>query len=132
MKKNIFTFAALALIMANCSNNETPIDETKDTPITILSAGVADLSTRAGTPAGTLTCGSLSFFFNNDSGDNPRYVADCEKWTYTDGKWQFDDTGTDKQQLLWKGAGNAIPWIATYPYRDDKYSHIAGEHRGML
>ena len=77
MKKNIFTFAALALIMASCSNNETPIDETKDTPITILSAGVADLSTRAVTPAGTLTTGSLSFFFNNNSVANALYVADC-------------------------------------------------------
>jgi hypothetical protein len=92
---------------------------------------VADLSTRAGTPAGTLTSGSLSFFFNNNSGDNGRYVADCEKWTYSNGKWQFDETGTDPQQLLWKGAGNAIPWIATYPYRGHQYNHITGEHGGM-
>ena len=131
MKKNIFTFAALALIMVSCSNNDTPVDETKDTPITILSAGVADLSTRAGTPAGTLTSGSLSFFFNNKSGDNARYVADCEKWTYKNGKWQFDGTGYDNQQLLWKGAGNAIPWIATYPYRDHKYNYITNEAGGM-
>ena len=58
MKKKLLTLAALALIMASCSNNDIPVDETKDTPITILSAGVADLSTRAGTPAGTLTSGS--------------------------------------------------------------------------
>ena len=80
--KKYFAMAAAALIMASCSNNDIPVDETKDTPITILSAGVAELSTRAGTPAGTLTSGSLSFFFNNNSGDNARYVADCEKWTY--------------------------------------------------
>ena len=132
MKKKFLTLATLALMMASCSNNDTPVDETKDTPITILSAGVADLSTRAGTPAGTLTSGSLSFFFNNNSGDNGRYVADCEKWTYKNGKWQFDGTGSDNQQLLWKGAGNAIPWIATYPYRDDKYSHITNDAGGML
>ena len=131
-KTKLLAFAFLATMFASCSNDNVPVDENKDTPITILSAGVADLSTRAGTPAGTLTSGSLSFFFNNNSGDNSRYVADCEKWTYKNGKWQFDETaGFDIQQLLWKGAGNAIPWIATYPYRGHQYSHIAGEHGGM-
>lgn len=125
MKKRLFPLAALVLAFVACDkNDDLVVDNTKDTPITILSAGVADLSTRAGTPAGTLTSGSLSFFFNNNSGDNGRYIADCEKWTYTDGKWQFDESGFDKQQLLWKGAGNAIPWIATYPYRGHQYSHI--------
>ena len=130
-KTKLLAFAFLAAMFASCSNDNVPVDETKDTPITILSAGVADLSTRAGTPAGTLTSGSLSFFFNNNSGDNGRYVADCEKWTYKNGKWQFDGTGSDNQQLLWKGAGNAIPWIATYPYRGHKYNHLTGEHGGM-
>lgn len=133
MKKRLLPLVALAFAFVACdkNNDDLGIDNTKDTPITILSAGVADLSTRAGTPAGTLTSGSLSFFFNNESGDNARYVADCEKWTYTDGKWQFDETGSDNQQLLWKGAGNAIPWIATYPYRDDRYSYITYDAGGM-
>lgn len=134
MKTKIFAMAiaALALVACDKNNDDLGIDNTKDTPITILSAGVADLSTRAGTPAGTLTSGSLSFFFNNDSGDNARYVADCEKWTYKNGKWQFDETGTDPQQLLWKGAGNAIPWIATYPYRGHQYSHITDASIGGM
>ena len=133
MKTKIFAMAIAALALAACdkNNDDLGIDNTKDTPITILSAGVADLSTRAGTPAGTLTSGSLSFFFNNNSGDNGRYVADCEKWTYKNGKWQFDVTGSDSQQLLWKGAGNAIPWIATYPYRHDKYNYITNDAGGM-
>ena len=133
MKTKIFAMAIAALALAACdkNNDDLGIDNTKDTPITILSAGVADLSTRAGTPAGTLTSGSLSFFFNNNSGDNARYVADCEKWTYKNGKWQFDVTGSDSQQLLWKGAGNAIPWIATYPYRHDKYNYITNDAGGM-
>lgn len=132
MKKRLLPLAALAFAFVACDqNDDLVVDNTKDTPITILSAGVADLSTRAGTPAGTLTSGSLSFFFNNNSGDNARYVADCEKWTYKNGKWQFDETGFDNQQLLWKGAGNAIPWIATYPYRDYKYSYITHDAGGM-
>lgn len=132
MKKRLLPLAALAFAFVACEqNDDLVVDNTKDTPITILSAGVADLSTRAGTPAGTLTSGSLSFFFNNNSGDNSRYVADCEKWTYKNGKWQFDETGFDNQQLLWKGAGNAIPWIATYPYRDYKYSYITHDAGGM-
>ena len=131
-KTKLLAFAFLATMFASCSNDNVPVDENKDTPITILSAGVADLSTRAGTPAGTLTSGSLSFFFNNVSGDHPRYIADCEKWIYKNGKWQFDETGTDPQQLLWKGAGNAIPWIATYPYRGHQYSHITDASIGGM
>ena len=133
MKKRLLPLAALALAFVACEqNDDLVVDNTKDTPITILSAGVADLSTRAGTPAGTLTSGSLSFFFNNLSNDNARYVADCEKWTYKNGKWQFDETGSDNQQVLWKGACNAIPWIATYPYRGHQYSHITNASIGGM
>lgn len=132
MKKRLLPLAALAFAFVACDqNDDLVVDNTKDTPITILSAGVADLSTRAGTPAGTLTSGSLSFFFNNVSGDHPRYIADCEKWIYKNGKWQFEETETDPQQLLWKGEGNPIPWIAIYPYRDDRYSYITHYANGM-
>ena len=128
---------ALSTLLVACNQHEeiipvNPQDNTKDTPITIQTAGVADLMTRAGTPAGPLTTGSLSFYFNNESEDATKYVADCEKWTYTNGQWQFDETGKDTQQLFWKGAGNEIPWIAIYPYRDHKYSYLSSVDGGQV
>jgi len=79
LRKASLLFALSSFIFVSCDKQEVEsFDSQKDTPITIASAGVADLSTRAGTPAGALTSGSLSFFFNNNSGDNARYVADCD------------------------------------------------------
>ena len=54
MKNKYFTMAIAALIMASCSNNDIPVDETKDTPITIASASVAELTTRVITEEGHL------------------------------------------------------------------------------
>ena len=84
------------------------------------------------TSSSALTSGSFSLFFNCGTDDDSKYVADCEKWTYTDGEWQFDATGTDAEQLLWKGGNAEVSYIATYPYRGDKYAHITGDHGGML
>ena len=48
MKNNFLILAATASILAACSNNDVPqADNLKDTPITV-TAGVAELSTRAG------------------------------------------------------------------------------------
>ena len=56
LRKATLLFALSSFIFVSCDqNDDLVVDNTKDTPITILSAGVADLSTRAGTPAGTLT-----------------------------------------------------------------------------
>ena len=48
MRTKFLAFAATALMLASCSNDEvlTPQDDLKDTPISIASAGVAELTTR--------------------------------------------------------------------------------------
>ena len=48
MKTDRFlTFAVVATMFAACSNENIPVDETKDAPVTV-TAGVAELTTRAG------------------------------------------------------------------------------------
>ena len=47
MKKKILTLAALATMFAACSNNDFPVDNLKNTPITV-SAAVEGMLTRAG------------------------------------------------------------------------------------
>ena len=45
-KTKLLAFAFLATMFASCSNDNVPVDENKDTPLTIASAGVNELSTR--------------------------------------------------------------------------------------
>ena len=94
-------------------------------------ANVQTFNLDGSSTSSALTSGSFSLFFNCGTDDDSKFVADCEKWTYTDGKWQFDKTGTDTEQLLWKGGNAEVKWIAAYPYRGHKYSHVAGDHGGM-
>ena len=106
-------------------------NSTKVHALEIDGANVQTFNLDGSSTSSALTSGSFSLFFNCGTDDDSKFVADCEKWTYTDGKWQFDKTGTDTEQLLWKGGNAEVKWIAAYPYRDDKYSHVAGEHGGM-
>ena len=106
-------------------------NSTKVHALEIDGANVQTFNLDGSSTSSALTSGSFSLFFNCGTDDDSKFVADCEKWTYTDGKWQFDKTGTDTEQLLWKGGNAEIKWIAAYPYRGDKYSHVAGEHGGM-
>ena len=106
-------------------------NSTKVHALEIDGANVQTFNLDGSSTSSALTSGSFSLFFNCGTDDDSKFVADCEKWTYTDGKWQFDKTGTDTEQLLWKGGNAEIKWIAAYPDRGDKYSHVAGEHGGM-
>lgn len=118
MKTKYFAYAAAAFILASCSNDEdfVPQDNLKDTPITIASVGVAELSTRAiGTDNALLGDGAtLGLYVYHD---NTKYNADHESYTYNTGRWEFvtstyDSKDTDR--MLFNGS--SFVWIAYSPY----------------
>ena len=107
-------------------------NSTKVHALEIDGANVQTFNLDGSSTSSALTSGSFSLFFNCGTDDDSKFVADCEKWTYTDGKWQFDKTGTDTEQLLWKGGNAEVEWIATYPYRGHQYSHVANDIIGGM
>lgn len=104
MKKKLLTLAALALIMASCSNNDIPVDETKDTPITIASAGVNELSTRfitEGQLVGSVDENvSISVWVE---GSAEKYNANNVEWVHNGTDWYSNSTvlyeGENKQKI---------------------------------
>ena len=107
-------------------------NSTKVHALEIDGANVQTFNLDGSSTSSALTSGSFSLFFNCGTDDDSKFVADCEKWTYTDGKWQFDKTGTDTEQLLWKGGNAEVKWIAAYPYRGHQYSHITDASIGGM
>ena len=107
-------------------------NSTKVHALEIDGANVQTFNLDGSSTSSALTSGSFSLFFNCGTDDDSKFVADCEKWTYTDGKWQFDKTGTDTEQLLWKGGNAEVKWIAAYPYRGHQYSHVADDIIGGM
>ena len=116
MKNKYFTMAIAALIMASCSNNDIPVDETKDTPITIASASVAELTTRVITEEGHLIGSvddnaSMSVFVTG--GSNAKYNADNVKWVHDGECWRANS------QTLFEGTNSKQKICALSPYRED-------------
>ena len=113
MKKKLLTLAALATMFAACSNNDVPVDETKDTPITILSAGVADLSTRATTtPLEGTTDNPVSMgVFITSETDNANYQVANAEWKHSGGTSWTTETAT-----LYEGSSSTQQIYAYYPY----------------
>ena len=103
-KTKLLAFAFLATMFASCSNDNVPVDENKDTPITILSAGVADLSTRAiieGQLIGTVDENvSMSVWI---TGSADKYNADNVEWYHNGTDWYSNSTvlyeGENKQLI---------------------------------
>ena len=118
MKAKYFAYAAAAFMLASCSNDEdfVPQDNTKDTPITIASAGVAELSTRAIDTILNTLVGEDAPLGLYVSHEQDKYKADHEKYVhkYSSGEWEFDLFGKDNEQMLFNG--NSFDWIAYSPY----------------
>lgn len=112
--KKYLTMAAAALALVACDKNsdDLGIDNTKDTPITILSAGVSDLSTRAinnGVLEGAYA--TLGLYVNDT---DSKYTADHEYYSYA-ANWEFtkEDSKDDTQMLF---NGTSFDWIVYSPY----------------
>ena len=106
MRTKFLAFAATALMLASCSNDEvlTPQDDLKDTPITIASAGVAELTTRA------ITEGQLVGSVDENvsisvwvEGSAEKYNANNVEWVHDGTDWYSNSTvlyeGENKQKI---------------------------------
>ena len=123
MRKYI-AMAAVAMMFAACSNDDMPevptLDEMADTPIT-LTAGVADLTTRAGHPTGELKTGSLGFYMTTEGTVAEKYTAENREFSYnaTNG-W----TVTGNTPLLWMNTTAAVSYTAYHPYSSEVTNKI--------
>lgn len=102
----IRVFAAAALVLASCSNDEVfaPQDNLKDTPITVHVA-VAELATRAGYDTENLP---ETFYISIDqTGENYDYTNVLMK--YVDSTWKaYDSDGTTEKTLLWASGTETV------------------------
>ena len=113
MKTKIFAMAIAALALAACdkNNDDFTVDNLKDTPLTIASAGVAELTTRAITEDDKLIGSkdepvAMSVWVEG-TGDN--YNARNVKWINDGGNWYTNST------VLYAGK-NQQTIYALYPY----------------
>ena len=115
MKTKIFAMAIAALALAACdkNNDDFTVDNLKDTPLTIASAGVADLTTRAITEDDKLIGSkdepvAMSVWVE---GTGDKYNANNAKWVHDGGNWYTNST------VLYAGK-NQQKIYALYPYRE--------------
>ena len=114
MRTKFLAFAATALMLASCSNDEvlTPQDDLKDTPISIASAGVAELTTRAiinGQLEGTMEADATLSVFVTDGSDD-KYNAENVKWKHDVKEW------STTTPTLYEGANSNQKICALSPY----------------
>ena len=113
MKTYIYiALAAIALGFAACSQeNIVPQDDQKDTPITIQSAGVAELISRA------IYDGVIIGKF-----DEPVYMGvfirggSADKYNYQNVEYTHNGTSWAGETMLYEGVGSAQQIYAYYPY----------------
>ena len=112
MKTKIFAMAIAALALAACdkNNDDFTVDNLKDTPLAISSAGVAELTTRAiteGQLVGRMEEPVAMSVWVEGTGDN--YNAKNVKWINDGGNWYTNNT------VLYAGK-NQQKIYALYPY----------------
>ena len=114
MKTKIFAMAIAALALAACdkNNDDFTVDNLKDTPLTIASAGVAELTTRAiinGQLEGTMEADATLSVFVTDGSDD-KYNADNVKWKHDVKEW------STTTPTLYEGANSNQKICALSPY----------------
>ncbi len=118
MKTKYFSIIAVALALVACdkNNDNFNIDNTKDTPITIASAGVAELTTRVITDDNKLEgitdeeFVDMGVFVTGGSAD--KYNATNMHWHHNGDHWDCTKT------VLFEGASSQQKIYAYYPYVD--------------
>ena len=112
----ILVLSAFSFLLSSCSQDEVfEQDSLKDTPITIASAGVAELTTRAiieGQLIGAVDeNATMSVFVTGGSAD--KYNADNVEWIHDGTDWWSADSPT-----LFEGANSKQKICALSPYVD--------------
>ena len=117
MKQKLFTLAMAVTMLAACSNNDDvvpEVDNTKDTPITIASAGVSELTTRVITEGKLI--GSMDEPVSISvwvEGSAEKYNADNVEWVHNGECWSAES------QTLFEGTNSKQKICALSPYRAD-------------
>lgn len=114
-RKRILSLAAVAAMMAACSNNDIPapvVDEMTDKPITVR-AGVATLKTRAGMTTDNLS--NLGLSITNPT--STKYTYKNVKFEKLEGATTFT-LAAEQVTPLWQNATQPVTVTAYSPYAD--------------
>ena len=124
MKTKYFSIIAVALALVACdkNNDDFNIDDTKDTPITIASAGVAELTTRV------ITDGKLVGISDEEPATMSVFVTGGSeaKYNATNLKWEHDGTSWNSEtNVLYEGKTSQQKIYAYSPFFFDSTGSIA-------
>lgn len=122
-KANILATAALATLLAACSNDSDVLNtpDYADTPIG-LNVNVGPMATRAGYEQGALTEGSFGLYLTTEGTNSD------ERYNCTNREVKYDNGWTIQGgQLLWKSNDATVTYYAYLPYTgivsdDTKYA----------